>query len=189
MKDAKELLSRQESITELKEKINWRQYFQGTGRLTVENSETSTDLLSWAKENQALFNNWFYRIMLVLTPLIGITVITLISLNIVGFGAFVVFLFLPFLIIGPKIATINREHGQLSRKSSILNTYGDLLHLIENESFQSELLNEAKKKLVSGDDSAATAIKNLSKISNAFDYRLNFLVGIVLNVFFLWDID
>jgi DNA mismatch repair ATPase MutS len=60
--------------------------------------------------------------------------------------------------------------------------------LIENEGFKSELLSDAKYKLSEESRSAHRGIGQLSKITTAFDYRLNILVGLFLNIFFLWDI-
>lgn len=188
IKDKIELVGRQKAVADLKDKTDWRQQFQATGLVTEDEEDSIEEVIKWSDSSQSSFNTWFYRIMLVLNPLIGFAVILLISLNILSFGAFVLFLFLPFAIIAPKLGIINHEHGQLSRKSAMLEKYSSLMHLIENEDFKSQLLKNAKTKLVSSDDSAAVAIKQLSKISNTFDFRLNFLVGILLNVFFLWDI-
>ena len=126
--------------------------------------------------------------MLTLTPLFGFGIILLISLGYLSFGSFVLFLFLPFLIVGGKFGVINKLHNQLSRKTETLNKYGDLFEMIENESFESELLSENKKRISDENKSAQNIIKKLSGIMAAFDYRLNILVGITLNIFFLWDI-
>ena len=60
--------------------------------------------------------------------------------------------------------------------------------MVENESFESELLSKNKKHISDENKSTQTIIKKLSGIMAAFDYRLNILVGITLNIFFLWDI-
>ena len=188
IKDVKELLNRQEAIAELKDKNDWRQQFQAIGLLTEESHDSLAELQSWSQTGRMSFDKLFYKIMLILNPLIGFSVILLISLNILGFGSFVLFLLLPFGIVGTRLAVINHVHSQLNRKTELLTKYAGLLQLVEDETFSTKMLVGSKKKLTSGTKSAAYAIKKLSKISNAFDYRLNFLVGILLNVFFLWDI-
>jgi len=60
--------------------------------------------------------------------------------------------------------------------------------MIENESFESDLLNKQKSVISASPKSTQKAIKKLSQILAAFDYRLNIIVGIMLNIFFLWDI-
>ena len=49
-------------------------------------------------------------------------------------------------------------------------------------------MQQIVKTLTEGEASAFGAVRKLSAISKAFDYRLNILIGIPLNIFFLWDI-
>ena len=188
LKDTDKLVRRQQAINELKNKAVWRQYFQAHGKLAEDEKFTIESFLNWAKDKTVLFNKPFYRFMLILTPLLGFGIILLISLGYLSFGSFVLFLILPFMIIGGKFSAINKLHNQLSRKTEILKKYGDLFGMIENESFESELLYENEKHISEKNKSTQTIIKKLSGIMAAFDYRLNILVGITLNIFFLWDI-
>lgn len=183
-----ELFKRQQAIKELVEKPEWRQNFQATGKLSSEDENEVDDVKAWAQTDEFSFQNWFYKTMLILNPLIGFGVILAISLQLVGFGAFTIFLFLPFLIVGSKLVVINKEHNQLSKKSSLMERYSQLFGLVEEEPFKSPLLSNAHSQFSEGGDSAKEAIRKLSKISGSFDYRMNLIVGIMLNVFFLWDI-
>lgn len=187
IKNSSLLKNRQQAIAELTDKAEWRQQYEATGQLSDEGEESINELLKWVKTDTSLFNKAFYKIMLFLNPIIGFGVIGLISFGYLGFGAFTLFMLLPFLIYLPKMGAINKEHSDLSRKAGLLKKYADLIKLIEKEKFESEILRNAKKNLVSSKSSASHAIEKLSKILAAFDYRLNFLVGIFLNIFFLWD--
>jgi DNA mismatch repair ATPase MutS len=44
------------------------------------------------------------------------------------------------------------------------------------------------KENIGGEQSAHKSVKSLSEITKSMDYRLNMVVGILLNIFFLWDI-
>ena len=66
--------------------------------------------------------------------------------------------------------------------------YSKLFKLIEAEDFKSELISKIKNNVSVGGHSAFAEIKKLSKIMSAFDYRLNMIMGFLLNIFFLWDI-
>lgn len=182
------LQKRQNAIGELADKPEFRQHFQATGNLNHESDGALTDLIDWVKSKNTSYNTVFNKIMLVVNPVIGFGVIVLIALNIVSFSTFFLFLALPFLFLIPKMGNINKEHAQLNRKSVLLEKYSALLNQVEKEDFNSDILKSAKKSLVTEQDSASHAIGRLSKISAAFDYRLNLLVGFLLNVFFLWDI-
>ncbi|HDO27627.1 MAG TPA: hypothetical protein ENH02_05870 [Bacteroidetes bacterium] len=186
--DEDKLFNRQQAISELKKKTRWRQSFQATGMLSDEQPDDIDGLINWSQEKKSVFDNLFYRSLLVINPVIGILVVLLIAFKVLAFSSFLFFLILPFIILLPKIAIINREHGNLSKKSSFILKQAELFKLIEKEDFKSGLLQTAKSNLVTGKDPASKAIRQLSGISESFDYRLNLPVGIFLNIFFLWDI-
>ena len=186
--DEKKLFKRQQAISELKNRPDWRQSFQASGIISREQTDDIEHLIHWSQNKKPLFNTFIFRALLVINPLAGFLVVTLIAFNLIDFSAFLLFLLLPMAVFLPKLKLINFEHGKLEKKSLLLNKYSDLLRLIEQENFKTTLLQNQKAKLVSSDDSASNAIKKLSKILKSFDYRLNMLVGIFLNVFFLWDI-
>jgi len=82
----------------------------------------------------------------------------------------------------------NTLHNQLGKKTEVLGKYSDMFGMVENETFESALLNEQKALVANQLRSTQNTIKKLSGILAAFDYRLNLIVGILLNIFFLWDI-
>lgn len=188
VKNITRLLERQKTIAELSRKITWRQHFQAVGMLSEEPEDATVELISWATSSSFSFDRLIYKILLWLNPIIGLAIVFSISFNMLGFGSFILFLGLPFFIIGTKLTIINKEHGQLGRKGKLLGKYAELFNLVESEKLNSTLMINAQKDLSTGSNSAKKAIQQLSKISASFDYRLNFLVGIVLNIFFLWDI-
>jgi hypothetical protein len=188
IKNIKELERRQSAIAELKDKPVWRQQFQANGLLSDEETHTLDGLLNWANDTTVSLNTWFHKLMLILNPLLAFVTIFLISTGYAGFGLFVLFLLIPFTIVGRKFNTINNLHNQLGRKTETLGKYSDMFGMVENEVCNSALLNELKMTISDGPKSTQKIIKKLSGILAAFDYRLNLLVGILLNIFFLWDI-
>jgi hypothetical protein len=126
--------------------------------------------------------------MLFINPIIGFVVLFLIIFGILNPSAFLLFLIIPSALLMPKIGLINKEHMQLSRKSETFEKYAGLLNLVENENFKAQILVDAKNLLISDEHAASKSIGKLANISAAFDYRLNLLVGLLLNIFFLWDI-
>ncbi|HEY9114966.1 MAG TPA: hypothetical protein VIN10_09700 [Bacteroidales bacterium] len=182
------LLKRQQAVKELAEKPSWRQEFQATGKLFNESASAIDGLINWASEKSNFFNKPIYRLFLFLNPIIGFGVVFLIVFYELNFSLFLLFLLLPFSILVPKLNLINRQHGLLSKKSELLTKYAELFKLFEKEAFASEIILSHKKLLSGSQNSASFAVEKLSKISAKFDFRLNFLVGIFLNIFFLWDI-
>jgi DNA mismatch repair ATPase MutS len=179
---------RQKSIAELKSKNQWRQEFQAMGYLNPEKAEDVEGLKKWANTKEKTFNNTFYRSMLIANPLLGFGIVLLISLGILNVSALAFFLIIPFLLVGGKLSIINKQHSLMSKKTDLLIKYSKLFKLIEKEEFASELISEIKESLSLGGHSAFSEISKLSKIMSAFDYRLNMIMGFLLNIFFLWDI-
>lgn len=189
IKNPSELEGRQSAIKELKSKPEWRQHFQAYGLLSSDGKNTLDGLLSWVNDTSVLLNTPFNKLMLLINPILAFVTILLVSYGYAGFGLFVLFLLVPFAIIGRKFNTINHLHSQLGRKTATLGKYSEMFGMMESETYSSELLNELKTTVSNGTTtSTQKAIKKLSNILAAFDYRLNLLVGILLNIFFLWDI-
>ena len=188
LKDKMQLTQRQFAIKELCEKSEWRQEFQATGELNKEEANDVDEIKKWAASHKDSFQTSFYKVMLILNPLLGFGIVLAIAFNLIGFGFFTLFLILPFVIVGTKIAQINHEHSQLSKRGDVLKRYAELFGLVEKETFKSDLLSKAKSQLSSGEHSAKIAVASLSDISSKLDYRLNLPVALLLNIFFLWDI-
>jgi len=181
------LVDRQNAISELSNKPNWRQNFQTIGNIFKEDKGAQNGLLDWAKTTDIKFDTIFYRIMLIVNPLLGIGIIALINFEILTLNSFLLFLILPLVIVGTKMGIINKIHARVSKKSELLLKYTELFNLISDEEFNTDLLIKIKEN-IGGEQSAHKAVKNLSVITKSMDYRLNMLVGILLNIFFLWDI-
>jgi DNA mismatch repair ATPase MutS len=181
------LVDRQLAISCLRDKADWRQNFLAIGKIFEEKKDDLSGLLTWSQTSDVRFNTMFYRIMLIVNPIIGFGVLTLIELEIFTISTFLIFLLLPVALVGTKLGLLNKIHAQLSKKSGLLSKYAKLFRLIAFEEFNSKLLLKIKEN-ISGEHSAHRAIKSLAKISKSMDYRLNMLVGVFLNVFFLWDI-
>ena len=129
-----------------------------------------------------------YKIWLVLTPIIGFSVVFAILFRAIPPGIFLLFLLLPLAILGPRMSEISRIHVLLSKKNKLLSLYSRLFKLVENETFTSSYNRKAQHKITHGRAEASDEIHRLSAITAALDYRLNILMGVVLNVFFLWVI-
>ena len=176
---------RQQAIAELAADPHWRQEFQAAGS----GEDTAADsLLQWAVTGKTHFSKPVFLFLLWLTPLLGFADILLISLGILPIGSFFLFLMLPFAVLVPRQAEIQQAFMLLGKKSAQMEQYARLFEKLERKKFNSGIMQDAVKVLAGGEDSAFVAVKKLSDISKAFDYRLNLLVGIFLNVFFLWDI-
>jgi len=139
--------------------------FQAIGNILMK--RRSEGLLAWSKVSDVRFNTLFYRIMLVINPLLGFGILAFIEFDILTISAFLLFLLLPFVLVGTKLATLNKIHSQVSKKSGLLLKYAKLFTLVTNEEYNSDLLNRIKGNIV-GDISAYRAVSSLAK-----NYKIN----------------
>ena len=182
-----EIKSRQNAITDLKGLLKWRQDFRVLGLLVDEQSEDISELESWVL-SPTDFNNIFFKVLIILIPLVNLFVLVLTISNVITLWQFLAYLVIPLLIAGIKHRKINLKHNLLSRKYKILKKYSELFGFIENKTFTSTRMKNLQRDLIQGGSSAGRAIRDLAKIANAFDTRLNLLAGFLMNIFFLWDI-
>lgn len=79
--------------------------------------------------------------------------------------------------------------GRFDRIGQVLRSLSDALVRIEEREHSSNLLQrlQGRLKMSRGDASASRAIQDLAAILGRLDYRLNMLVGAVMNMVFLWD--
>ncbi|MBN2638387.1 MAG: hypothetical protein JXR65_04805 [Bacteroidales bacterium] len=188
LKQKTRIAERQKAIEELSGLPEWRQDFQALGQSEMRDEVSLRKLLSWAGTKTTSFRNLWNDLMLVVNPLVGFTVVALIFSGMISETWFFIFLLLPGLNLAPKLAAINKEHILLGKQTALVEVYARLFQKVQDHDFSSALLQESRQALTGKEVSAQKAFRQLAAVSKAFDYRLNFLVGLFLDLFFLWDI-
>ena len=187
-KRKRQIEGRQKAIEELSTLTEWRQTFQTTGKQSEDRLGDHEDIAEWAKEKLE-FDSPFYLSLLIIVPLITFS---LLFLNIMGYineRLFMTYILLvPIVITWRNFKKANIIHKRLDKKTELLKKYAQLLKIMEGAEFSSPPLKDLQSSLQHGEEKPSYILKKLSKISSAFDNRLNMLVGILLNVFFLWDL-
>jgi DNA mismatch repair ATPase MutS len=79
---------------------------------------------------------------------------------------------------------INEVYYGFGGGATLLANYAEAIKWTEDQKWESDYI----KKLFSSDEKVSNDIKKLSKIIQAFDARLNLLVGGLLNFTLLWDL-
>jgi hypothetical protein len=114
--------------------------FEATGFEIGENDNDRRDLLEWLKRPPFLFGNQFYRILLVVLPLLTIGALIL-AIALDGYSKLFIFLGLvQWIILGFNLKKVNAFHEALGREKNILEKYAELLRVIEQQNFTSPLL-------------------------------------------------
>lgn len=175
----------QQAIQTLQPQKELRQLLTANGLLYEEKEGTLHDILSWLKLPTILHQRAWVRIVRWLLPLYNVAGI-IFYLFTDNYAPLIVGVFASWLITGIFTKRIMDQHQLLSKKQSILEQYAAILHLFSKIDTGSSVVLQQQKGLASD---AHRAIKKLSSLAGLFDQRLNLLVNIFLNSFFLYDIQ
>lgn len=177
---------RQDAIVELSEQINWRQDLRSVFYMNPSSAQNPDKLLAWCYAAPEILMPSFVK-----ASLWGLPLIIIVLMVLSWFGMPGVFLSMAFLasfgINNAFIKKINKIQLNLSKSFEMLASYADIIKLIEHSALHTEKLVDLKSKF-DGKNPASGSLKKLSQLLRNLDYRLNILVGLPLNLIFLWDI-
>lgn len=188
LKSKEKILRRQAAVTELSERLHWRQMFTAIGYKINLGEYFDTNLIIWSKEQPDVSENTFYQIIRWALPLITLLLLGLIIYGIVPVGYFIALLLVNYMLLSRLSPKINNQHQKITRQIPALKNYSELLRHLEKENFTSEDLKDYHQQLFIEKRAASQVFKKLFRISDALDNRNNLIVGIILNLIFLWDI-
>lgn len=181
------ILRRQAAIRELSERPDWDHEFLATGLETKEKPDDRKEILEWL-ETPPEFNKPVIWLWLIMAPLVAFGTTALVAFSILPPVLLLVPITFSFSILAHYLRKTNKQHRNLGKKSGIIEKYALLLRMIEEVDFQSELLLDFQGQLTREGAAPSREVKKLSRILNAFDNRLNLIMGFLLNLFLLWDI-
>jgi len=210
VQDKTQILLKQQAISELLEQQSWRQNFQATGNTVLENDEEQTSSSSWFSKNNNIFKNdslfhqeiidWInspfnfitikiLKYLLMLLPAITIILFTLLIFGKFPFMGFVIWGLAMLSYVGYYVKKIGLIHNRIGKKVDILDKYGKLLKLIEQESFKSEYLSNLVESTKLDVHSASKELNKLKNLVKSLDNRANILFAFLANAFVLWDLQ
>ncbi|WKZ61169.1 MAG: hypothetical protein QY309_06720 [Cyclobacteriaceae bacterium] len=179
------IVNHQEAAKELSVMTDFCQHVQASGMEMNEQVHDHAELVEWVKRPSFLYGKSFYRILLMVVP-----VLTVLSVA----GSFfspvlkIVAMFLvlaQWVILGLHLKRINAFHEYISRKKTLLEKYGSLLGHIQTQSFSSELM----KKFAGQAYEAGEKVKELASLVSWLNARLNFMMNLLVNGLFLYDLQ
>ncbi|TAH00328.1 MAG: DNA mismatch repair protein MutS [Sphingobacteriales bacterium] len=128
--------------------------------------------------------------IITLLPLLTFAILAIaIAFNGIFWSIFSLQLVINFVVYNLYIKPINTAHNIVSKTNSALKTVANLIKNLEEKEWQTPYIKQIVAELKNPDGNKTyTQIQQLSKITTNLDYRNNILVGIVLNLFFCWDL-
>ena len=184
--DPYQIVSRQEVIKELSEKVNWRQRFMALAKM-VRVEVDHTTIISWIHGYKSFLPSIMTYLPFVFTSA-SILFTVLLIFNLVSVFLLVIWFFIGLFITFPYFQRINHLYLDAGLIKDTFKQYHSLLQEIETLPIKSTLALNEQDKIKSSKKKASSIFKEFSKILDAFDQRNNMLFGILGNGFFLWDI-
>ena len=159
------------------------QDFRTAGLLAKDNAEDRLEIMEWMKKSHFAFSTG-WRITMYTLPVIFILILSLGWIVPGLFGYVLPLIFVSFFANGLLLTRINKYHTRISRKHEILKKYTDLNRIIAGGEFTHEVL----KSHASTAKLSVEKFQILDTLMNFLDTRLNVLVGVILNLFFFFDL-
>ncbi|MDP4114392.1 MAG: DNA mismatch repair protein MutS, partial [Bacillota bacterium] len=179
---------RQKAIRELSAREDFCQKLQCEGMLAKGIAVDPQNLLSFTEDTSRRFKGEWVQNLFYVLPASVILAFVLFFLG----GPIPLFVPLILLAFQMTVSAVG-----YSKNSEITNSvygmkkqlgaFGNLLQLIEEESFENETLRGLKKQLFNEKQPASEALKKLEKVSSAIDIKFSTVVYFLFNFGLLWD--
>ncbi len=176
---------KQETIKELASKPKWRQQFSAIASL-VKVQHATQDIVKWIHNYEAVFSKSI-RLLPTIFSVISLTIIGLVSFNILNFNILVVWFFIGLSVTGIFLKRINVIYRDADKAKDTFKQYHQLLNEIETVSFNSGILREKQTAIKTETKKASAIFASFSKILDALDQRNNVFIAILGNALFLRD--
>lgn len=183
------ILLRQEATALLCQKPEWGRQLRAYGMSHPVTLASEQKINIWLKDKALFQKKSWLRILRIVFPAISVACLLLFIFDFIP-GSLFTFLLILFFIISSSISKLfQQQYNLLNKIFPELETLEQSIRLIENNSFENELLKQLKDKLENSSSKASVSIEHLKKILARLDYKFNPIVHIPLNSFFLWDLQ
>jgi len=187
--DTKSITQRQEAIQELAQKVDFRQHLQAYGSMFETKEKELRELKAWLSSPAGFSSKaLYYGLMIFPLALIG-SIVYYIFTGVDKAMDLVYILFVLNLLIsfgfGRKIAA----HLSVSTSvNKLLQQFSGQLKQIEEQQFQSALLQQWQQHIRTAEGTASRSIARLASLFNYLEAVVNLLVSVLLNGLFLFHV-
>lgn len=180
---------RQDAITELASKLEFRQYLQAYGMMQEIKEEELRQLKVWIDSPAALGNKTTYY-LLQLFPLASSSslIYYLVTEKEAALHLFYSLFILNLVVAFSFARKISSYLSVSDSVTKVLRQFSRQLSLLEKQDFQSSLLQSIQTQLKAGNIPASRSIAKLASLFNYLETIINLLVSIVLNGLFLFHL-
>ncbi|WP_423126305.1 MutS-related protein [Gaoshiqia sp. Z1-71] len=185
LSDPAEINERQKALLELAGYTRWRHHFAAKGHT---HDEQDLRLLHQIAAHENLGHPRHVGWLILILPVFSVSMLALCLFSVLPWIFFILSVFLNGFVLYRYRKTISSFYQLFGNQAEILDSYRELLLLIEQKKFDSELLRRLKKQLYSHHKEASRIVTDLRKIMARFDYRANLAFALFAEPIFIWDL-
>jgi DNA mismatch repair ATPase MutS len=179
----------QHAVQEMAERIDWRQNFQAIGQIIQISDDDNQKIDHWIKEPAYFIHKWFFKIVVTALPLITVTALVFLIMGRLHYSIFTLLALIQLFFASLMMRRTNKEQRLITEEIDILKNYQQLIRILENTTFKGKWLKKLQQQLYVNDNvKASKVLMKLTRIIDAFDTRLNLIVGLFLNATLMWDL-
>lgn len=173
-----------EAIKDLSQQPDWCQEFMAEGMVF-----STEELEKEFQEIKMLLSpeNIFAKIIRFILPLFSIGFTFLYAFDIVSDTFFLLYLLMAFAFIGANLKKANRISRAVSEYRGQTKMFLRQLGMFEKLTIHSVLLKKDREALFTSESNLLASLNDLEKIQQRMDFRMNMLVGAILNLYLAWD--
>ena len=178
-----EIKEKQEAIAKIAEKVDWRQEFSAMAALTK--TETSTHTIATWLKNYKSFVPKAMKFIPSVFSIISVTIFIAYFLDYLPESVLITWLVLGMVIVGLFTKKVTNLGQSASKMKSTFDQYNQLLAMIEETEFTSNLLKRQKASILSNGEQNSKVLKKFASLLSNLDRNNNLLYLIFANGFFL----
>ena len=178
-----EIKEKQEAIAEIAEKVDWRQEFSAMAALTK--TETSTHTIATWLKNYKSFVPKAMKFIPSVFSIFSVTIFIAYFLDYLPESVLITWLVLGMVIVGLFTKKVTNLGQSASKMKSTFDQYNQLLAMIEETEFTSNLLKRQKANILSNGEQNSKVLKKFASLLSNLDRNNNLLYLIFANGFFL----
>lgn len=172
-------------IAELEENISWCQDFMAEGIVRQNEKEIEGSLKSMKRLNIEM--DFSLKVLRYLIPIVAFGSTALLVLDLLSSTLYSGVIIIVLSMVGQKMKRTNAIAQGLTYQSDRVKTILKQLELYKELKVKNPLFQKEQDELLNEGNGVISEMKELDKIMGRFDYRMNLVVGIVLNFFLAWD--
>ena len=177
------ILQKQAAIKEIGDKVDWRQEFSAMAALTK--TETPTTVITDWLNTYVPFVPKSMKYIPMLFSVLSLMIFLAYFLDFVPESLLLLWLGIGIIIVGLFAKRVLKLGQDATKLKSTFDQYNQLLAMIEENEFSSELLKRQKASILSKGESNSKVLKKFAKLLGNLDRNNNMIYVIIANGFFL----